>query len=283
MVTEEDDAGAVVHFGVLADKMLKENGRHGRDIFVAEAQVGAGKTGVAGFHVSYAGLILLVEHVAGEDLLSNSHGPLAGNNGRQKDLLLHAGHVEREKPAVVDNLAGNVVFAFGELAERDFFTGANLVDEAEVRRSQDAEILTVLLVDALNIFGDHHLDSGTQFGVRRLLAAGTFASPLAAHGSYEAASFHVSTLDRDFTAALQPCVRKFAQGLIKEEADVRGSDFVSGDVVAQPGVVLRVPRVPGQVFPCKLTADQLRIFGEKKDTSLQLDFIGTFLDMAIEQ
>ena len=50
VVAEEQDAGGIVDLGVLAHVALEENGRHGRDVFVAEAQVGAGEAGVAGLY-----------------------------------------------------------------------------------------------------------------------------------------------------------------------------------------------------------------------------------------
>ena len=62
----------------------------------------------------------------------------------------------------------------------DFFAAANSVDQAEIRRGQHAEVLAVLLVDALDVLGDHQLDAGRHLGIRRLLAAGAFAAPLAA-------------------------------------------------------------------------------------------------------
>jgi len=160
----------------------------------------------------------------------------------------------------VINAPRDLVFAFREFRKRHLFAVTNAIDEREVRRSQQAEILAVLLVDALDIFGDHQLDAGAKLGIRRLLTAGTFAAPLTADRRYKAAFLHVTTLDRHFVPALQARVRELAQGFIKEEADVRRGDLVSGDVITQFGIVLRIFGVPGQVFTRELETDQLRIF-----------------------
>ncbi len=47
VIAEEQDAGGIVDLGVFADIALEEDRRHGRDVFMAEAQIGAGKSGVA--------------------------------------------------------------------------------------------------------------------------------------------------------------------------------------------------------------------------------------------
>ena len=114
---------------VLAEEVLEEDGRHGRDVFVAEAQVSAGKSGVAGLHRVDANLVCAVQHVAGKYLLRDGHGPRLGLDRRQENLALHARHVEGEQAAVLDDLAGNLVLACGELAQRNLFAAANLVDQ----------------------------------------------------------------------------------------------------------------------------------------------------------
>ena len=69
MVAEKQDAGRIVHLGVFADKVFEEDGRHGRDIFMTEAEVGARKSGITRLHKRHARLVLLIEHVAGKNLL----------------------------------------------------------------------------------------------------------------------------------------------------------------------------------------------------------------------
>ena len=54
MVAEEQDGRLVVHRRVFAHVMLVEDRGHRRDVLVAEAQIGAGKSGVARLHVRHA-------------------------------------------------------------------------------------------------------------------------------------------------------------------------------------------------------------------------------------
>src|SRR5262249_25080012 len=53
MVAEEDNSRRIVDFGVFAEKMLEEDSCHRRDVLVAEAQIGSGKTRVARLHVRH--------------------------------------------------------------------------------------------------------------------------------------------------------------------------------------------------------------------------------------
>src|ERR1700730_6033682 len=48
VVAEEQNAAGIVHLGILTDIALKENCGHRRDVFMAKAQISAGKTGIAG-------------------------------------------------------------------------------------------------------------------------------------------------------------------------------------------------------------------------------------------
>ena len=148
MVTEKQNARRVVHLGVLAHVALKENGGHGRDVFVAEAQVGAGKAGVARLHAWDAHVPLFVDHVPREDLLAQCHrwGAKATNvarhpeklksglNGREKYFLLHARYVEGKQAAVLDYLPRDLIFSGGEFVKRNLLACANLVNQREVGR-----------------------------------------------------------------------------------------------------------------------------------------------------
>ncbi len=64
---------------------------------------------------------------------------------------------------------------------------------------------------------------------------------------------------------------------------MRGGNLVGRNVVAQFGIVRRILRVPGQVFARKLALDQFRIFRQKKDASLQPDFVRALFDFAFQQ
>ena len=87
VVAEEQDAAGVVDRLVLAQVVLVEDRRHGRDVLVAEAQIGTGEPGVARLDGFDADLAFAVQHVAGEDFLRDGHrarGLVC--DGRQKNL-----------------------------------------------------------------------------------------------------------------------------------------------------------------------------------------------------
>src|SRR5262249_44250923 len=239
-------------------------------------------------------LALFVQHVLGKDLFRDGQRPLAGLDRGQKDSLvrtvalrcgtrLQSSDIEWEQPTVFDHLPGDVVFTRREFTQRDLLAGANPVDQTEVGRGENAQVLAVLLVNALDVFSDHQLDAGAQLGIGRLLAAGTFAPALAADGGNKPAFLDVATLDGDFIAAFQAGVRKLAQRFVKEKADVSRGDLVGGDVVTQLGIVSGILGVPRQVFSRELPPNQLRVFGQKEYASLELDLIRPFLDATIEK
>src|SRR5438105_8770546 len=124
--------------------------------------------------------------------------------------------------------------------------------------------MAVLLVNALDIFGDDHLNTGAHLSIRRLLAARPFASPLSAYRADKAAILDVITPDGEDAAALQPQIGDFAEGLVEIEAVVCRSDLVSRDVVAQLGIVRRVLPVPRQIFARQLPLDHCGIRSEER-------------------
>ena len=182
VIAEEENAGRIVDLSVFADVALEENRGHRGNVFVAEAEIGTGEAGVAGldsftFNPRTCRALLGctggdarahigIQHVAGEDFFCQRHGPFCRFNRWQENFFLHAGYVEGEQASVFDHLASDLVFTGGEFTEGNFFSGADFINQREVRGSQHAEILAILLVDAFNVFGDDQVDAGTHLGVR---------------------------------------------------------------------------------------------------------------------
>jgi hypothetical protein len=283
VVAEKENARRIIDLRVLADVTLKKNGRHGRDIFMAETQIGAGKSSIARFHACNPDLAFFINHVPREYLLGQGHGMLACLDWRQKHLPLHPRHIERKQAAVFNYLTRDLIFPCRKLRERNLFPTTNPVDQRKVRRSQHAQVLAILLIDPFNILGDHHADAGAHLGIRRLLAARSFTAPLSAHGAHKSAALHLAAPNRRHTAALQPQIRNLAQRLIEVKAVVRRSDLIGRDVVAQLRIVGRILRIPGQVFTRELTLDEFRVFGEKKNAPLQPDSVRPLFDFAFQK
>ncbi len=307
MVAKEEHRTGIVDGSIASDKLIEEDRGHGSYVFVAEAQVGAGETGIARFdgghtywgallartgegtrsapflqsvaqgrlrlRVVIADLLPRAQHMLREDLFGQGHracsaGALArGADWRQKNFPLHARNIELKQAAVLYDLTRDLVFAGSELRKRDFFSGANFVDQRKICGSQNAQILAILLVNALNVFGNDELYARTKFGIRRLLAARSFTAALAADRSNESAALHVAALDRNFVATLQASIGKVAERLVEEEADVRGCNFIRRNVVTKLGIILRILRVPRQVFASELLFDQRGVFGEEQNAA----------------
>src|ERR1035441_3882099 len=106
VIAEEQDGAGVGDRRVLAQKMLEKNRCHGRDVFMAEAQVGASEPGVARLDRLDTNMIGIAQHVTREDLLGDGHGARLGVDRRQKNLALQARHVERGEAALLHHQHG---------------------------------------------------------------------------------------------------------------------------------------------------------------------------------
>src|SRR5207302_8149025 len=182
--------------------------------------------------------------VPGEDLLAQGHRAPRRGGRREYDLPLQPGDVEVEQAAVLDDAPRDLTLARGERAERDRLSAAYRVEQGEVAGGEHAQVLAVLLVDAVDVFRDHELDPRAHLRVGGLLAGGALAAPLAAHRGDEPAAFHGAAGDRKLVAALEPQIGEIAQRLVVVVADVGRGDFIGGDVVAQGD-----SRTPGEVLP----------------------------------
>ena len=227
-------------------------------------------------------------HVPSEDLLGQRHRRVARAlsrvfDRRQKYFPLHARHIERKQPAVLDDLPRDLILASGKFAERNLFPAANAVDQRKVGRGQQPQVLAVLFVDALDILGNHDADAGAHLGVRRLLAARSFAAPLAAHRADESAALHVAAADGRHVAAFQPKVRNLAQRLVKIEAVVRGSDFVGRNSSRSLGLFAGFFVSQGRSSPasCFLISSGSSV--RKRMRPLQPNFVGPLFDLAFEE
>ena len=98
--------------------------------------------------------------------------------------------------------------------------------DGEIRRGQHAEVLAILVVDALDALCDDHLDPRHELRIRALLAAAALAAALPRDRANEAPVLHRRARDRVVGLArvavrgTQPQVREVAERLVEEVADV---------------------------------------------------------------
>ena len=146
----------------------------------------------------------------GEDLLAQRHRTSRRLGWMESDRTLESGHVVVEQPAMLDDAARDLALTGGERREGDVAAPTDLVENREIGRGEDTEILAVLAVDAFDTFGHHELDAGAHLSVRRLLAGGTFPAPFAADRGDETAALHGAARNRKLVAALEPQVGEVA-------------------------------------------------------------------------
>src|SRR5260370_35853907 len=132
-----------MHLRVLADVALKKDRSHWSDILMAEAQIGPGKTGIAGLHRSNTNFALFVHHVPRKNLLRQGHGAFFSLHWRQEYFLLHPRHIERKQPAVLNHLPRNLIFPGSELGERNLLPAANPINQRKISRSHPAKSLAI--------------------------------------------------------------------------------------------------------------------------------------------
>ncbi len=266
VVAEQQHRVGVRHPLGRAHQLFEEDRRHRRDVFVAEPHVGHHESFVARLHERHAQAAFgQVRHpMAGDHLFAQRHGAPAGGRRRERHFALQPRHVVVEQAAVFDDAPRDLAFTPGERRQRDRFAAADLVDDREVGRGQHAEVLTVLPVDALDVFGNDELDPRTHLGVRRLFTRRALAAPLAADGGDEPAGFHRAPRDRELITALQTQIGELAERLVEVVADVGGGDLVGRNVVAQ------LDRLrPSEVLPCQLAPDDVGVLGQEQEAAFE--------------
>ena len=98
MVPKEEYRLGIDHLLIAADMLGPENGRHRRDVLVAETDVRSDESLVAGdYRLHPYELLRWIRHpVAGDDLLGQGHGPRTARHRRDLHLPLQAGQVVLE-------------------------------------------------------------------------------------------------------------------------------------------------------------------------------------------
>ena len=192
---------------------------------------------------------------------------MVGNDRRRRRVAREARLVVGEEAARADDVGADGIEPGGELLDGDALAGDDPLQDPEVGRGEQADVLAVLPVDLLDALGDHQVHARGELAEGRRLAAGT--APLA-----EAADDHgeASALDRVLLdhAALQADHRVPTEGLVVIEADPARRDLVGADVVPELPVGVVV-----EVLALELPAQELGVFREVEDTAFEAELIGS--------
>ncbi len=81
MIAEKEHRARIIHRRVFSDKLVEKDGRHGRDVLMAEPEISARETGVAGLHRVHSDSTVASDHMPRKDFLGERHRALCGHNG----------------------------------------------------------------------------------------------------------------------------------------------------------------------------------------------------------
>ena len=113
-----------------------------------------------------------------------------------------------------------------EFFDVDGLAAPDAVDQAEIGGGEQADVVGVLPVDALEAFGDDQADAGQLLGDRAVFARGALAVAGTGDGDAEAPCPHLADADRRDVTDLHAGVDVFGQPLVEEHQGWQRGDFV---------------------------------------------------------
>ncbi len=168
---------------------------------------------------------------------------------------------------MLDHVGADRIEPAGELADRDLLAPHRPLDDAEVGRGQEPDVLAVLPVDLLDALGDDDLDPRLALRVRRRLARAPAPLRAPADDDLEPPTLDGVALD---DAAAQPDQAVPSERLVVVVTNPARGQLVGGDVVDER-VTLGIER---DRLPAELLLEQLGVLGQIED------FAGDFHGLA---
>ncbi len=232
VVLEGNDVVRLVQLRRLAEGAVHQVRAHAGEIVMGEAPVGRHEHALAALGGCRAG-----KQMADDDFFhQRARRGIAGARRAQRTLACRRpcrGAAIRQQAAGADHLLGQRVAPGQERLDGDRLARQHAVQHGEIRGGQDADVVAVLLVDALEALRHDQADAGRQLRQRAGLARGTLAVALASHRDGKAAVADGIAPDRLLAPRLEPHIRELPQTLIVGEHDGDRRDLVGGDIVAQ--------------------------------------------------
>ncbi len=255
--------------GVVAERGPEERVGHGGDVLVREAHVGAGEEGVARGDRGQADGVRggVDDGVGGENLFGQGHRPGGGGDGRRRELAPQARPVVGEEPARPHDVGRDGVAPLREGLARHPFAPLEPLEQREVGRGEQPDVLGVLPVNLLDARRERDGDAAGQLGVGRRLARRAAALRAPAHDRPEAPALDGVFGDDPAAQAHQAVTRQRLVVIVTSPA--RG-ELVGRDVVEQ-----LARRVEGEGdAPFELRPQQIEIFGEVEHPPSQAQTLG---------
>jgi hypothetical protein len=149
---------------------------------------------------------------------------------------------------------------FHQIGQRDVLTPLNARQQTEVGRGEQANVIGVLAVYALETFGDDQLHTCQLLGGGAVLARRALAVAPSSHQHRKGRLPERTAFDGVFVAATQSGVGKVAQGVVVMAHDVDRRDLIGRDIVAQRRCLFA-----GQGIARQLAANHGRVLAEVKN------------------
>ena len=229
MVLERDDVIRRVQRRRLAERAMHQVRTHAGEIVVRETPVGGNEHAVAALGAFRARMQMPLDDLFDERLwLTGARAYFArARRGPVGKLAV------REQPAAADDLLREGVAAAQEFVDRHRLARENAVEHGEIGGGQNADVVAILLIDALETLRDDQPYSRRQFGKRARFPRRSLAIALAGDRDLEAAVLHVEVADRFLAARFEADIRILAEPLVVGQHDRDGRDFVGRHVIAQ--------------------------------------------------
>ncbi len=262
VVLEAQDGVGLVQAQRVPERGAQHEAAHGGVDVMDEAQVGAHEAALAGRdgrgHVGRA------HGVPGQDL--------GGQGLRARRQQVGRPHVAQpcppvgEQPAGPQHGGGDGIAAGHQLLDVDRVSRPDAVDQVHVGGGEQAQVVGVLAVDALERPGDHQADAGELLRRRAVLARRSLAVAPAGHHHGEPARPHRADPDRQGGPGLHAGVGVRGQPLVEVHQGRQGGDLVRGHLVAQRPGGGRV-----EVGTAELGGDAVRVLGQEQDAPGEAD------------
>src|SRR3974390_1085484 len=156
---------------------------------------------------------------------------------------------EAQQSARADHLLRDVVPSAQESLERNGLAGANALQHAEISGGQNAEVVAILAVDALEALSDDQAHAGGLLRKRARFARRALAVALASDDYLEAAVLESIGSDGRFAARLEADVGIAAEAGIVEKTHRDRCDLVGRNVIAQGPAILEGQIAAAELLP----------------------------------
>ncbi|SOY63139.1 hypothetical protein CBM2587_B60170 [Cupriavidus taiwanensis] len=257
VVLEHHDAVRVFELQRLAERRVQHVGAHAGVVLVDKAPVGAHENAVAGHRAGRRDR--RCQQMPLDDFLEQRLRPGGQGRGRGFDVA-QVGLPEPEQPAVAQDRCGERIAPGHQRVRVDGLALLQPGDQAEVGRGEQADIVGVLAVDALEAAGDDEADAGQLLRRRAVLARRALAVAVAGNGDGEAAVADRVGGDRAGAVHLVAGIGIAAERVVIVRQDRHRRDLVGGNVVAQ-----RAGPGQGHGLPLQLCRHDRRGVGKVQD------------------